>query len=142
MKWNKYIAHVMLGFLCSWVCVSASAQEMRQITGTVIDTGGVTLPGVSVAVKNSTNIGTSTDLSGKYILDVPEGSTLVFSLMGFETQKIPLNGQSQINVTLSTSSDVLDDDAVVDFGEVKRNDSVGAVTWVIHGADRKSTRLK
>src|SRR3546814_18006727 len=86
---------------------------MRQITGTVIDTGGVTLPGVSVAVKNSTNIGTSTDLSGKYILDVPEGSTLVFSLMGFETQEITLNGQSQINVTLSTSSDVLDDVVVV-----------------------------
>src|SRR3546814_5996503 len=81
MKWNKYIAHVLLGFLCSWVCVSASAQEMRQITGTVIDTGGVTLPGVSVAVKNSTNIGTSTDLSGKYILRSEEHTSEFQSLM-------------------------------------------------------------
>ena len=133
MKWNKYITHVLLGFLCSWVCMSASAQEMRQITGTVVDSTGVTLPGVSVAVKNSTNIGTSTDLVGKYILDVPVDATLVFSLIGFETQEVPLNGQEQINITLAPSSDMLDDVVVVAFGTQKRSDMVGAVTSVKPG---------
>ncbi|MFS8616602.1 MAG: carboxypeptidase-like regulatory domain-containing protein, partial [Solitalea sp.] len=94
MKWKKYITHVLLGFLCSWVCMSASAQEMRQITGTVVDTTGVGLPGVSVAVKGSTNMGTSTDLVGKYILDAPVGSTLVYSLIGFQTQEIAIGDQS------------------------------------------------
>ncbi len=130
MKWKKYITHVLLGFLCSWVCMSASAQEMRQITGTVVDTTGVGLPGVSVAVKGSTNMGTSTDLVGKYILDAPVGSTLVYSLIGFQTQEIAIGDQSQINVTLAPSTDLLDDVVVVAFGQQKRSDLVGSVTSV------------
>src|SRR5690606_3990826 len=130
MKWKKYITHVLLGFLCSWVCMSASAQEMRQITGTVVDTTGVGLPGVSVAVKGSTNMVTNTDLVGKYILDAPVGSTLVYSLIGVQTQEIAIGDQSQINVTLAPSTDLLDDVVVVAFGQQKRSDLVGSVTSV------------
>src|SRR3546814_18333918 len=54
-----------------------SRQEW-EVRGTVTDSSGLPLPGVSISVKERSNIGVSTDLSGKYILDVPLNYTLVF----------------------------------------------------------------
>src|SRR5690606_2226582 len=57
------------------------------VTGTVTDDTGKPTPGVTVSVPGTT-IGTATDINGNYSLNVPEGSTLVFSFIGFETQRI------------------------------------------------------
>src|SRR5690554_3723558 len=56
-----------------------------EVRGTVVDNNGDPIPGVTVSV-SGTSTGTATDLEGKYSLSVPEGSTLVFSFIGFETQ--------------------------------------------------------
>src|SRR5690606_17978994 len=94
-------------------------------------TSGAPLPGVSVSVKNNNNIGTSTDLNGRYVLDVPPGATvLVFSLIGFETREIPVGEQSTINLELKISTSTLEDVVVVAFGEQKKTDVIGAVTTV------------
>src|SRR5690606_3113541 len=53
------------------------------ISGTVNDQSGEAMPGVTVSVPGTT-IGTATDLNGSYSLSVPEGSTLVFSFIGYE----------------------------------------------------------
>lgn len=55
------------------------------IRGTVTDERGEPIPGVTVSV-SGTGIGTATDMDGRYSLTVPEGATLVFSFIGFETQ--------------------------------------------------------
>jgi len=52
------------------------------ITGTVVDASGQPIPGVTVSVPGTT-IGTATDLDGRYSINVPEGSTLVISFIGF-----------------------------------------------------------
>ncbi len=57
------------------------------------------LIGVNIVVKGTTT-GTITDYDGKYTLAVENGSTLVFSYAGFNTQEIPVAGQSEINVVL------------------------------------------
>ncbi|MFC4875092.1 carboxypeptidase-like regulatory domain-containing protein, partial [Negadavirga shengliensis] len=51
------------------------------ITGTVTDQDGAPIPGATVSVPG-TNIGTATDIDGKYAITVPEGATLVFSFIG------------------------------------------------------------
>lgn len=103
----------------------------RQVTGKVTDTSGAPLPGVSVSVKNTSNIGTSTDLNGRYVLDVPAtGAVLVFSLIGFESREIPIGDQSTINLELQVSTSTLEDVVVVAFGEQKKEDVIGAVTTV------------
>ncbi|QEC52376.1 TonB-linked SusC/RagA family outer membrane protein [Anseongella ginsenosidimutans] len=100
------------------------------VRGTVQDSAGNTLPGVSVTVKGQTTIGTTTDLNGKYFLEVPDGATLIFSMIGYEQQEIPVNGRELIDVTLHESTSQLDDVVVVAFGTQKKSEMVGAVTTI------------
>lgn len=103
-----------------------------EIRGTVSDSTGV-LPGVSIRVKG-TEKGTSTDGSGKYILDVPDGnSVLVFSIVGYVTQEIPVKGREVINVRLKPSQNSLNDVVVVGFGTQKRTEVVGSITTINPG---------
>src|SRR5690606_34257966 len=75
-------------------------------------------------------IGTTTDLNGKYFLEVPDGATVVFSLVGFEKQEIPVNGSELIDVSLTEATSMLDDVVVVAFGTQKKQDVIGAVTSI------------
>jgi iron complex outermembrane receptor protein len=72
----------------------------KTVTGTVADQEGAPLVGVNVIVKGTTN-GTSTDFDGRYEINVPDGSVLVFSYIGFETKEEQVSGRSVINVVLT-----------------------------------------
>src|SRR5690554_4766509 len=61
-------------------------QDVR-IRGTVTDDNGEPIPGATVSVAGTT-IGAATDLDGQYNLTVPEGSTLIFSYIGYVTQTV------------------------------------------------------
>jgi TonB-linked SusC/RagA family outer membrane protein len=99
------------------------------VTGIVVDETGVPIPGVTVSVQGL-SLGTATDLEGRYSLTVPEGSTLVFSFIGFESQRIPVENQSEINVTLLEDMASLDEVVVVGYGTQKRVNLTGAVSQV------------
>jgi TonB-linked SusC/RagA family outer membrane protein len=101
----------------------------KEVHGTVRDTvGGI--PGVSVRVKG-TGLGTTTDFSGKYILDVPDDNAiLVFSMLGYETQEVPVKGLTIIDITFKATSKGLDEVVVVGFGTQKKTDLIGAVTSI------------
>lgn len=101
-----------------------------QVSGMVTDGAGSPLPGVTVYVKNNKSIGTTTDLNGRYILEVPANAILVFSMVGFDSQEIPLNGKATINVKLLPAKNELGETVVVAFGEQKRQNVVGAVTTI------------
>lgn len=101
----------------------------KQVTGTVRDSVQV-LPGASVRIKG-TNAGTSTDMNGKFILDVPdENAVLIFSMVGYESQEIPVSGRNVLNVTLRSAAGTLDDVVVVAFGKQKKTDVIGAITSI------------
>src|SRR5690606_2420149 len=84
------------------------------------------LPGVTVSVQG-TAVGTATDLDGRYSISVPEGSTLVFSFIGFETQRISLGDQSIVNITLHEDISSLSEVVVVGYGVQRRSDVTGSV---------------
>ena len=96
------------------------------VSGIVTDANGEPVPGVTVSVPG-TGIGTATDLNGKYTLSVPEGSTLVFSFIGFVAQSIEIGDRSVIDVTLSEDMASLEEVVVVGYGEVQRKDLTGSV---------------
>ncbi|MBC9930515.1 SusC/RagA family TonB-linked outer membrane protein [Chitinophaga qingshengii] len=97
----------------------------REITGIVLDSAGQAMVGVTVAVKDG-RIGTGTDVNGKYILSVPEDATLVFSLIGYRKQEMPVAGKDKINVILQEASSSLEEVVVVGYGEQKKISLVGA----------------
>ena len=100
------------------------------IQGRVTDSTGTPLPGVSVIEKGRSTNGTTTDLNGRYVLDVPENATLVFSIVGYDSQEMPVRGQTQINVIMQMATSQLDDVVVVGFGKQKRTDMIGSVVSV------------
>lgn len=99
------------------------------VSGTVVDNNGEPIPGVTVSVPGTT-IGTATDLDGKYSLLIPQGSTLVFSFIGFETQTIEAGDQSVIDITLNEDMASLDEVVVVGYGEQSKVRVTGSVSSV------------
>jgi TonB-linked SusC/RagA family outer membrane protein len=87
-------------YLLLFMLGSATAFAQNRVTGTVSGSDGVPLIGVSVYQDATTN-GTVTDLDGLFEIDVPTGSTLVFSYTGYETVRIPVGNQSTIDVVLN-----------------------------------------
>ena len=108
----------------------------QTITGTVTDQNGDPVPGVTVSVPGTT-VGTATDLDGKYSLTVPEGSTLVFSFIGFASQSIVVGGRSVIDVVLVEDVSSLEEVVVVGYGTQRRSDLTGSVA-VVNVKDMKA----
>lgn len=109
---------------------SVATTKDIQVTGLVTDSSGSPLPGVTVYVKNDKTIGTTTDLNGRYVIEVPNNAALVFSMIGFNSQEIQVKGKKIINITLLPSSTQLGETVVVAFGKQKRENVVGAVTSI------------
>lgn len=79
---------------------SMPQDEIRLIKGSVSDSQGNALAGVSVVVKN-TNRGTITDYNGHYVLSVQPGDKyLVYSLAGFQSREVKIGKQKIIHVKL------------------------------------------
>ena len=90
-------------------------QQNGTCTGVVKDATGETIIGASVVVKGSTN-GTITGIDGDFSLsNVPKGSTIVISFVGYQTQEIKWTGVP-LNVILSDDTKVLDEVVVVGYG--------------------------
>ncbi|RZJ86736.1 MAG: hypothetical protein EOO60_13065, partial [Hymenobacter sp.] len=100
-----------------------------QITGRVTGADGTGLPGVTVLVKN-TITGTSTDVEGRYTLDVPAGATLIFSSVGFVRREIVVGTSTTIDVSLTDDQQALNEVVVVGYGTQERQDVTGSVASV------------
>src|SRR5690554_4223659 len=92
------------GILLSLVLMLISLNVLSQqssVSGLITDTSGQPLPGVTVAVKGTTQ-GTVSNQDGEYILNnVPTEAVLVISFVGMRTQEVPVDGRTVLNVTLS-----------------------------------------
>ncbi|MDR1091496.1 MAG: TonB-dependent receptor [Prevotella sp.] len=125
---NKLNHFYLILFSLMFSANTLFAQEMN-VTGTVIDNEGLTLPGVSVSIKGTTQ-GTITDIDGNYELKATKGSTLLFSYVGYVSQEIKVENLSKINVTLLVSTVGLDEVVVVGYGTQSRRTITSAITKV------------
>ncbi len=108
---------------------SLLAQEMT-ITGVVNDAStGDVLPGVTVAIKNTTT-GTITTPDGKYTLSANSGDVLIFSFIGYTTQEVTLTSQQVLNVSLQPDVIGMDEVVVIGYGVQKKEDKTGSVVSV------------
>lgn len=108
-------------------CNSMMAQ--LKIAGTVSDDKGLSIPGVNILAEG-TKISASTDIDGKYVINIPPNSVLQFSFIGFNTQKIKVAGKTTINVSLKSIAEDLKDVVVIGYGTQNRKDVNSAISSI------------
>lgn len=113
-------------FLMNW---NSFGQNVN-VHGIVKTNKGMPMPGVNVIVEG-TNNGTQTDFDGHYEIRIKKNdAVLVFSYLGFETQKVKVNQRKTIDITLSEDAEALDQVVVIGYGTVKKSDLTGSVSSI------------
>ncbi|RZM18041.1 MAG: SusC/RagA family TonB-linked outer membrane protein, partial [Pedobacter sp.] len=87
---------------------------------------GETLTGVSVRVKGA-NIGTVTNASGEFSLNVDENNILVFTYIGYKSTEVKITGNTTLDIQLEKSENSLEEVVLVGYGTVKRTDLTGSI---------------
>ena len=114
--------------LMCFILTNLNAQQ-KNITGTVSDQSGTTLPGVSVIIKGTT-IGVQTDFDGIFNIKASPDQTLVFSYLGMKTVSVLVGSKTKIDVTLQEDAATLDEIVVIGYGSKKVDDIVGSVAII------------
>lgn len=123
---NRKTMLVMLLSLC--MSLPALAQKIT-VRGTVYDETGETLIGASVLVKGTTS-GVATDFDGNFSVQAEPNAILVVSYVGYIAQEVPVDGKTEIKITLKPNSAVLDEVVAIGYGTVKKNDATGSVSTI------------
>ena len=132
----RYKFSIIIGFLIFSLTPTHAFVYYQQtdpiiITGTVKDSDGILLPGVSVVEKNTSNNGTMTDFDGNYSIKVSnKESILVFSYIGLKTAEIIVGEKTKINVTLETDVSSLDEIVLVSFGKQTKKSVISSISTV------------
>jgi TonB-linked SusC/RagA family outer membrane protein len=125
LKRPMLLVLLLLGFV-----FSMTAQETFEVSGTVVDSNGQTLPGTTVLEKGTTN-GVQTDFDGNFTFDVSSANaTLVVSYVGHFTKEIELNGQSNVQITLDEDIAQLEEVVVIAYGTQKKGNVSSSLTSV------------
>ena len=125
-KLMRFLLFCMVG---SFMFFTANAQ-VREVSGVVTDAEtGEPLIGVNVTLVGTTT-GTITANDGSYSINVPSGETLQFSYVGYESESVTVTDQTEINVSLTLSTEEIDEVVVIGYGTMKRSDLTGAVSSI------------
>lgn len=116
-------------YLCCLLILPLSIFSQNTVEGTVVDDQNIPVPGINILVEG-TQRGTTTDFDGNYTLEVSEGEVIVFSYLGFKTQKITYTGQNRVDVTLQPDTEQLEEVVLIGYGTSKKKDLTGSVTSI------------
>lgn len=125
-QWAKVLYTLTFLLLIS---TSFAAFAQTAVNGTVKDTKGVTLPGVSVRVKGTTQ-GAVTDNDGKFSIKASGNATLTFTYVGYIIKDVAVNNKTVLNVVLEDDTQGLDEVIVVGYGVQKKSTLTGAVAQI------------
>ena len=117
---------IILFSLSMLFAYATNGYAQNMVRGVVTDVTGDPLPGVSVVVKGTTT-GTTTDIDGRYSINVPSTGTLIFSYIGMAKHEVKTQGQTTINVSLSEDVSSLNEVVVVGYGTQKKVHLTGSV---------------
>lgn len=117
-----------------------AAEQALVVTGTISNDKGEPLVGATVIIKG-TSTGSVTDAQGRYSIQVPDGSSvLLFSFLGYQSQDVPVNGRSVIDVRLQEDLQQLEQIVVVGYASQKKVNVTGAVSTVDFDNDAITSR--
>lgn len=104
-------------------------RNRRSVTGIVKDAKGEVIIGASVTIKG-TYEGTITDANGKFTIDIPRGTVLVISYLGFLNKDVEVGDKAYLDVVIDEDNKLLDEVVVIGYGAVKKRDLTGAVSSI------------
>lgn len=122
-------------FILFLVCYAFAlkAQTYVEVTGSVRDAvTNEALIGVTILV-TSTEIGTVTDINGRFTLSVPENSNLRISYVGYGSQEVSVTGTVILDIKLQPETQLMDELVVVGYTAQKKSTLTGAVSPVSMG---------
>lgn len=126
--------------LLFFLSVVAFAQNGFTVKGIVTSDTGEPLAGVSVFRNGSTN-GTTTDIDGKFELQVPSACELTVSCLGYIDQKFKAeNSNRTVSIVLATDSKVLDEVVVAALGVKRETKALGYAVTEVKGDDINTTK--
>lgn len=130
MKLNLAKNFRLLVSLCC-LMVASIAFAQATITGTVTDSSGETMPGVSIRLKGNNAVATATDVDGYFALRVPNlNGVLEVTMVGYKPQSVAIKGRTKIDIVINEDSEALDELVVVGYGVQKKVSLTGSVSAV------------
>lgn len=101
------------------------------IQGKVTNQNGEPLQNVSIMVKG-TQLGTTTNDQGRFILSVPDGRNIVLEIssVGYRTKSVTVGKEKELNIVLELEVSDLSDVVVVGYGTKKKVNLTGAISTV------------
>ncbi|HEX9108669.1 MAG TPA: carboxypeptidase-like regulatory domain-containing protein, partial [Longimicrobiales bacterium] len=126
---SRYLPLLLLPLLGLALAPAAQAQTPT-VTGVVVSETGQPLRLVNVSVKGA-RVATASTPVGRYVLKVRSlQDTLVFSLLGYHTEVVPLNGRTQVNVQLAIEAVETEALVVTGYRAQEKATVTGSVTAV------------
>jgi TonB-linked SusC/RagA family outer membrane protein len=126
--WGILLLHITSLLILMLGTSPLSAQELRQIRGTVVDQKKQAVESASVRVKDG-NTGISTDINGAFSIQVSKNrNTLIISKIGYTTTEVNIGNKTELQIVLNSSNIDIDEIVVVGYGTQKKETVVGAVT--------------
>ena len=106
--------------------------QSNLITGTVNDESGLPLPGVTVQVKDSDNLGAVTNFDGVFTIAIPSGAkqSLVLSYVGYATEEVDVSEKPTFTLNMQVDTDELEEVVVIGYGTVLKKDISGSISSV------------
>ena len=106
--------------------------QTRSITGTVNDESGLPLPGVTVQVKDSNNLGAVTNFDGAFTLSVPSNveQSLILSYVGYSDEVVDISEKTTFSINMQVDTDELEEVVVIGYGTVLKKDITGSLSSV------------
>jgi len=111
------------------ISVSFHLGAQNTITGKIIDNKKAPVIGATIQVKH-TERGAFSDVSGNYSISASANDTLIFKMLGLETQEVPVAGRGIVNVTMPEELQKIPQVVIIGYGTVRKSDLTGAVASV------------
>ncbi len=109
--------------------LALTAWAQQQVSGTV-SAEGESLPGVTILEEGTTN-GTITDMDGKFKFSLQgENPVVVVSMVGFKTERIAIEGQSTLNISLTEDVHDLEEVVVIGYGTATKKEITSSISTV------------
>ena len=122
-----FLSVPLKGYSNEAVSSEGMQQNTVKVTGTVKDTNGEPIIGANVMVVGSAT-GVITDIDGNFTLNVPVGSKLQFSFIGYKEQVVPVKKGISLNIVLEEDAQMLGEVEVVAYGVQKKVSVTGAIS--------------